>query len=217
MSKNVIAVNCSPRIGWNTETLVKEAAKGAEDSGVRVTVYNIYQLDSFQGCRSCFACKRSAHYGKCVYKDGLSEVLESIRQADGLILGSPNYLGDLSAGFRALYERLVFQFLTYNKEVPCCNEHKIPILLITTSNCEESYYKAVGYDKMLKNYQDTLTNFVGNTEIFICGNTKQVNDYSQFNWTLFDAETKYKQHEEVFPEVCKEIWNLSHKMFVSGE
>lgn len=30
MSKKVVVVNAGPRMGWNTETLVSEAAKGAE-------------------------------------------------------------------------------------------------------------------------------------------------------------------------------------------
>ena len=29
--KKIVAINCSPRSGWNTATLVREAAKGAED------------------------------------------------------------------------------------------------------------------------------------------------------------------------------------------
>lgn len=133
-------------------------------------------------------------------KDGLSEVLDKIRNADGIIIGSPNYLGDLTASFRALYERLVFQVLTYNKEEPCCNNHKIPVLLITTSNCGEEAYSSVGYDKMLDFYKNTLSTFVGPTEIFICGDTLQVKDYSRFNWTMFDPEVKKKHHDETFSE-----------------
>ena len=30
MGKKIIAVNASPRKGWNTDTLITEAAKGAE-------------------------------------------------------------------------------------------------------------------------------------------------------------------------------------------
>lgn len=32
MGKKIIAVNAGPRMGWNTETLIKEASKGAESS-----------------------------------------------------------------------------------------------------------------------------------------------------------------------------------------
>ena len=33
--------------------------------------------------------------GKCICKDGLAPVLDAIRNADGLIVGAPNYLGTL--------------------------------------------------------------------------------------------------------------------------
>lgn len=42
-------------------------------------------------------------------------------------------------------------------------------------------------------------NFVGPTKVMVCGNTLQVNDYSKYDWTMFDPETKKVRHEEVFP------------------
>ena len=36
MSKKIIAVNAGPRRGWNTDTLIMEAAKGAESAGAEV-------------------------------------------------------------------------------------------------------------------------------------------------------------------------------------
>ena len=47
---------------------------------------------------------------------------------------------------------------------PCCNEHLIPVMLIMTSNAPDTMY----LDKM-KNYQQTLSAFVGPTEILISG------------------------------------------------
>ena len=111
--KKIIAINCSPRATWNTSALVREAAKGAQMRGAEVKVIDLYNLEKFTGCVSCFGCKLPENLGKCICKDGLTPVLEKIRDADGLIIGSPNYLGDMSAGFRALYERLIFQTLTY--------------------------------------------------------------------------------------------------------
>lgn len=196
--KKIIAINASPRKNWNTAQLVKAAAEGAASAGAEIEVINLYKLDAYQGCMSCFACKTEKSFGRCAYHDGLYVVLEKIRTADGLIIGSPNYLSNLTAGFRALYERLIFQSLTYNKEAPNCNNHRIPVLLITTSNCSEEMYGAIGYDKMLESYQQTLTNFVGPTEVMICGDTLQVQDYSKYNWTMFDSEAKKKHHDETF-------------------
>lgn len=208
--KKIIAINAGPRKGWNTDRLVKEAAKGAENAGAEVEYIDLFKLEKYTGCISCFGCKRPQSFGKCVCADGLSEVLEKIRNADGLIIGSPNYLSNLSASFRALYERLVFQSLTYNKEKPCCNEHKIPVLLIMTSNCPEEVYDNTGYTALLESYKNTLTSFVGATETLACGNTLQVDDYSQFDWTMFDPEAKKAYHEKTFAAYLE-------KAFASGK
>ena len=132
--KKIVAINGSPRSEWNTGSLIREAARGAEEAGAEVQVFDLYKLDKFTGCVSCFGCKNEAKPGKCVYKDGLAPVLEAIREADGLILGSPNYLGDVSAAFRALYERLIFQYISYKTEPQNYNQKRTPILFIITIN-----------------------------------------------------------------------------------
>jgi len=206
--KHVVAINASPRSSWNTAQLVEAAAKGAQEAGATIEIIHLYNLEPFKGCISCFGCKLPNSFGKCVVKDGLTEVLDKIRKADALILGSPNYLGELTAGFRALYERLVFQSLTYNKERPNCNEHMIPVLLITTSNCDESLYDKIGYTAMLEGYKQRLERFVGPTKTMIYGNTLQVDDYSKYNWTIFDPVEKKAHHKEVFPLKLKEAYKL---------
>lgn len=210
--KKIIAINAGPRTNWNTDQLVKRAAKGAANMGAEVEYISLYKLEKFTGCVSCFGCKLPKTFGKCVCKDGLYDVLEKIRNADGLIIGSPNYLGDLTAGFRAIYERLIFQSLTYNKEAPNCNQHKIPVLLITTSNCDESFYSGIGYDKMLEKYKSNFDNFVGETELFICGNTLQVNDYSKYNWTMFNPEAKKEHHDQTFATYLENASKAGEKL-----
>lgn len=41
MSK-IVAINCSPRSTWNTATLVREAADGAESKGAEVEIVDLY-------------------------------------------------------------------------------------------------------------------------------------------------------------------------------
>ena len=122
MSKRIVAVNAGPRKGWNTDTLIEEAIKGAESAGAEVQKFDLFRLEKYTGCISCFGCKREKNKGHCICRDGLTPVLDAVREADGLIIGSPNYLGEMTASFRALYERLIFQNLTYNAETPCCNQ-----------------------------------------------------------------------------------------------
>ena len=210
--KKIIAINASPRTAWNTGTLIREAAKGAESEGAEVKVYDLYQSEKFTGCISCFGCKLPEHQGVCVCKDGLTPILDDIRGADGLIIGTPNYLGDVSAGFRALYERLIFQSLTYKTEPRSYNECRIPVLFIMTSNAAEDFYAQIGYDKMLANYQNMLCNVVGPTKVMISSDTLQVSDYSKYNWTMFDPEAKKQRRETVFPTDKEKAFSLGAEM-----
>lgn len=175
--------------------------------GATVQKFDLYRLDRYTGCVSCFGCKREAHKGECVAKDGLKPVLDSIRESDGLIMGAPNYFSDLSAQFKTFYERLIFPYLTYNKEHPCCNTRRIPVLLIMTSNASAGFY-----DDMLERYRSTLDTFIGPTEILAVGETLQVKDYSKFDWTFFDAEQRKERREKVFPSELKKAYELGEKL-----
>ncbi len=205
MSKRIIAVNAGPRTGWNTETLISEASKGAQASGAEIERFDLYRLEKYTGCISCFGCKKEKFKGHCICRDGLTPVLDAIRSSDGLIIGSPNYLGNLTAGFRALYERLVFQNLTYNLETPCCNERPVPVLLIMTSNAVDT-----AYTDLLHGYQQTLSRFVGPTEVLVSGNTLQLKDYGKTDWpwSMFDPEAKKARHDTVFPEECRKAYDM---------
>ena len=209
MSKKIVVVNAGPRTGWNTDSLIREAAKGAESEGAVTERFDLFRLEKYTGCISCFGCKKEKFKGRCVCRDGLTPVLDAIREADGLIIASPNYLSELTASFRALYERLIFQYLTYNREMPCCNERFIPVLLIMTSNAPDHMYK-----ELLEGYRRTLSAFVGPTTVFVSGDTLQLKDYSKTDWawSMFNPAAKKERHETVFPEHCREAFALGAKM-----
>ena len=88
----IVAVNGSPRPNFNTGQMVKSAAKGAEDKGAEIQYFDLYRLEKYTGCISCFRCMKEPTYGVCAYRDGLSPVLDAIREADGLALSSRNRL-----------------------------------------------------------------------------------------------------------------------------
>ena len=208
MTRKIVVVNAGPRKGWNTDTLISEAARGAASNGAEIVRFDLFRLERYTGCISCFGCKRERHKGHCICRDGLTPVLDAIREADGLIIGSPNYLGELTASFRALYERLVFQNLTYNRENPCCNANPIPVLLIMTSNAPDTWFGG-----LLQNYQQTLNRFVGPTEVLVSGDTLQLKDYSKTDWPwYFDGEAKQKRHKTVFPLECRRAFEMGAAM-----
>ncbi|MBR3251947.1 MAG: flavodoxin family protein [Erysipelotrichaceae bacterium] len=203
MGKKIVAVNCGPRIGWNTDALISEAVKGAESVGADVIRFDLYRLEKYSGCVSCFGCKKEKYKGRCIQRDGLTPVLDTIRHADALIIASPNYLSELTAAFRAFYERLIFQNLTYNKDNPCCNSRMIPVLLIMTSNAPDN-----SYNELLNGYKMSLERFIGPTEVFVCGDTMQIKDYSKtdWEWSIFNPDEKLIRHNTIFPEEKKEAF-----------
>jgi multimeric flavodoxin WrbA len=209
---NIIAINGSPRSGWNTDILIREAAQGAMDNGANAEVFDLYKLEKYTGCVSCFLCKTKDHLGKCVYKDGLAPILEKIRHADGLILGSPIYLGDITAGLRSLYERLIFQSISYKTEPRSYNTQRMATGLIITSNCPETMVPQIGYDKMIERYRGQMEAMYGSCELLISDDTLQVNNYEPFQWTMFDPEKKKMRREEVFPKHTQAAYEMGKKM-----
>ena len=205
--KHIIAINGSPRSGWNTDILVREAAAGAASKGAETEIVDLYRLDKFTGCVSCFGCKTQEHLGECICQDGLTDVLEKIRRADGIILGSPVYLSDISAGLRALFERLIFQYITYKTEPSSYSKRKIPVVFILTSNVPAEYDSG-----LLTRYKDFLEGFIGPTQTMASGNTLQVNDYEKYSWTIFNPEEKKARRENIFPKERQMAFSLGADM-----
>ena len=109
-----IAINGSPRKGWNTDLLLQKALEGAAAAGAEIEFIQLSEL-TFSGCRSCFACKRAgAETGRCMWKDDLQPVLDKILSADAVFMGSPIYLGNVSGMMYCLMERLTFSLLSYD-------------------------------------------------------------------------------------------------------
>ncbi len=203
----IVAINGSPRKGWNTDMLVDKAIEGARSKGAEVEKFDLYKLDGFTGCRSCMACKRPERGGICYIKDGLKPVLDAAKEADGLIMGAPNYFGDLCAEFKLFYERLLFPYLTYDASKISCNEHMVPVILIMTSNARDTMYAS-----MLNGYRNSLERFIGPTKVFVSGETLQVNDYSKYTLSMFDPEKRKERREKVFPKEMEEAFRLGAEM-----
>lgn len=102
----IYAINGSPRINKNTATLLDKALEGAKSvaENVETERIDLYKL-KYTGCRSCFACKvkNGKSYGKCAIRDDLYEVLNKLRDADAMIIGTPIYYRTITAQLHAFY------------------------------------------------------------------------------------------------------------------
>jgi multimeric flavodoxin WrbA len=98
----VIGVISSPHAEGNGATLVREALRGAEESGASVQAVFLpdYRIEY---CRDCRACIRS---GSCVVQDDFQELRRLLCEADGIILSTPTYASAACARMKSLLDRL---------------------------------------------------------------------------------------------------------------
>ncbi len=203
----VIALNGSPRKNWNTYTLLDEAVKGAQSKGAEVELINLYDI-TYQGCKSCFACKRKGKIvDQCVTKDGLFPILQKIRESDAFILGSPIYFGCVTGQMRSLWERLLFPYLSYDQK-PSSFGKKIHTAFIYTMNVPETFLESIGYTKMFTDNAKLLERIFGYSEMLVVTETYQFDDYSKYASSMFDAEQRARRHATVFKEDCKKAFEL---------
>jgi multimeric flavodoxin WrbA len=204
----VIAVNGSPRKGWNTHILLQKALEGAASKGAQTEMVNIYDIN-FKGCIGCLGCKlKGGKVGRCALKDELEPVLGSIAECDALILGSPIYIGEVTGELRSFLERLIFQYLSYDKMGENLFGRTIKTAMVYTTNCPENMYEAVGYSRLFDDYEKFLGRVFGECRTLAASETLQVDDYDKYHMAMFDVPARRARREEVFPEDCKKAFGL---------
>jgi multimeric flavodoxin WrbA len=213
----IIGINGSPRKGWNTHILVEDSLKGAASKGAETELFNLYDFD-FRGCISCFQCKRleGSSLGRCAVQDSLRPVLDKIDACDGLILGSPIYIGEVTASTRALIERLTFQYISYGRDRKSRFARRIPVGLIYTMNAPEGVLESNGYLARFEFYENLFTRIFGSARTILSTETWQTEDYGKYGMTMFDEGARRNRREEVFPGDRQRAFDLG-KEFGGGK
>ena len=135
MAKKIMIIDGGPRKNFNTASMLQAFAEGAKSVGneIDVKIVRLYDLD-YKGCMSCMACKIKGRASNiCKFKDSLTPNLEEVAQADGLVLGSPIYFGQITGQMQAFLERLAFPWLSYN-DYSLTAPKKMPVVLMETHN-----------------------------------------------------------------------------------
>ncbi len=97
----IIGIVGSPRKDGNTNYLVKKALKSAESAGAETEIYNLCNME-LEPCNACDICKMT---GECPKDDGINEILSKMQEADGIIIGSPVYFGNVTAQLKIIIDR----------------------------------------------------------------------------------------------------------------
>lgn len=100
--KEIVIINGSPRMDGNTATLLNAVARGVEDSGAVVKFFTLFKM-KYMACQSCFSCRIN---DDCIIRDGLHELLQRIKTAHGVVVGSPIYMMQMTGPVKNMYDRL---------------------------------------------------------------------------------------------------------------
>ena len=97
----VLGIVGSPRRGGNTEIVVKNALKAAEEIGAETELLLLAE-NKVEPCRACGTCGKT---GECIIKDDFMNVFNRMAAADGIIMASPSYFESMTPQMKALIDR----------------------------------------------------------------------------------------------------------------
>ena len=97
----VVAFHASPRMEGNTDILLAETLKAIDPSAHAFRLFRLNKAD-IRPCQNCGGCEQT---GICVQKDGMTEIYQSLREADRIILASPIFFFSLSAQAKIMIDR----------------------------------------------------------------------------------------------------------------
>ena len=99
-----IAFNGSARKDGNTAILLNAVLGELSNEGIETELIQLAGR-SPQGCIACYKCFENKDQKCAATTDSLNEYLAKMIEADGILLGSPVYFADATAGIKALIER----------------------------------------------------------------------------------------------------------------
>lgn len=100
--KKVILLSGSPRAKGNTAQIVDECARVIREQGLETEIFSL----AGKKVESCTACYRCGDEANCVLEDGLDELIDKLREADGFIVASPVYFGTARGDVMAALQRI---------------------------------------------------------------------------------------------------------------
>lgn len=104
----VVAFNGSPREKGNTYFALKMVGEELEKEGIELEIVHVGNK-AIRGCIGCNGCAKNRDE-KCVMSEEnfVNEWIQKIKEADGVLLGSPVHFASLGATMKAFLDRAFY-------------------------------------------------------------------------------------------------------------
>lgn len=99
----VVAFNGSPKVQGNTYDCINAVAEELRKENIQVEIINVGSK-SIRGCACCGGCSKNKDH-RCVINDEVNEWTLKMKEADGIILGSPVYYAGLNGNMKSFLDR----------------------------------------------------------------------------------------------------------------
>ena len=103
----VLVLNGSPKANGCTATALDEVIRTLQAEGIETELIHVGKHD----IHGCIACNKCWTTGVCAFNDIVNEISEKMREADGLLVGSPVYFASPNGTLLSLLDRLFYSNL----------------------------------------------------------------------------------------------------------
>lgn len=101
--KKLVVVMGSPHLNGNVASAVDAIISGAKQGGMETVKLELSKLN-LQNCCGCRKCVENG--GVCILKDGMSQVIERVKEANILLIASPIYICQVNGYTKTFLDRL---------------------------------------------------------------------------------------------------------------
>lgn len=102
----VVAFNGSPKKEGNTFHGIQIVAEELKKEGIKVEVIHVGNK-VIRGCLACNGCVKNQNE-RCVIDDEVNEWIQKMKEADGIILGSPVHYSAIGGTMKAFLDRAFY-------------------------------------------------------------------------------------------------------------
>ena len=104
---HVVAFNGSPHKNGNTARLIRHCLETLESEGITTEMVQVGGVN-VRGCCACLTCRKKGLETCAITSDPVNEWIEKMKNADGIILGSPVFMFGVTPEMKALIDRASF-------------------------------------------------------------------------------------------------------------
>ena len=211
----ILAINGTYRAKGTTTQLTEKALAGAISEGADTEMIMLTEKN-VKFCTNCLACYKdtTSDIAPCTIKDDMQEILQKIKEADGVIFSSPVHCGFVTALMNAFGERGTWTLFKPTGELMGLKGMPEP-RLTDKARATATIVSAGGVPPELREHCDTATPWLKELAVGFCNGECVGDIYAGANYNKELEGDEWNQayfYRELTEEQLQEAYDLGVKM-----